>query len=289
MSDKRPPGTLGVDLRKPGLRPCGLCGEVRGMTKAHVPPQVAGNRGKVTSATVRVHNNVRSVGRLDAGGMWMRGLCGDCNSLAGLNYDSAYGDFAKALDTYQRARSLLYLPRADPGPPVRVAPGRVARSILIGMFATTPQLRVMFPGLAVDLRDRRSHIALPEGASLRMALYHLRWTRLASMSNNYRVLGRRLYYNVFSEVYFRPLAWALIPSDRGYDEHMGESVFDNLGWATVDDWLQYGDDVTGVDLRDLCRRGVPHVRHPLSGHEQDSWVQLFSDKITAIIEGEIPS
>ncbi|CAL9676188.1 hypothetical protein SUDANB105_07901 [Streptomyces sp. enrichment culture] len=69
------------------------------MTKAHVPPQVAGNRGKVTSATVRLHNNVRSIGWLAAGGMWMRGLCGDCNSLAGLNYDSAYGDFAKALDT----------------------------------------------------------------------------------------------------------------------------------------------------------------------------------------------
>lgn len=259
------------------------------MTKAHVPPQVAGNRGKVTSATVRVHNNVRSIGRLDAGGMWMRGLCGDCNSLAGLNYDTAYGDFAKALDTYQRARSFLYLPRAAPAPPVHVAPGRVARSILIGMFATTPQLRVMFPGLAVDLRERRSHITLPDGASLRMALYPLRWTRLASMFNNYRLLGCRQYYNVFSEVYFRPLAWALIPSDRRFDEHMGESVFDSLGWATVDDWLQYGDDVTAVDLRDLCRRGVPHVRHPLSGHDEDNWVQLFSDTITAIIEGEIPS
>jgi hypothetical protein len=288
MSDKRPPGTLGVDLRKPGLRPCGLCGEVREMTKAHVPPQVAGNRGRVTSATVRVHNNVRSMGRLAAGGMWMRGLCGDCNSLAGLNYDTAYGDFAKAMDTYQRARSFLHLPPADPAPPVRVAPGRVARSILIGMFATTPQLRVMFPGLAAALCEQRDHITLPDGASLRMALYPLRRTRLASMFNNYRVLGHRVYYNVFSEIYFRPLAWALIPSDRGYEEHMGESVFDNLGWATVDEWLQYGDDVTAVDLRDLCRHGVPHVRHPLSGPEQDNWIQLFSDKITAIIEGEIP-
>jgi hypothetical protein len=167
---------------------------VREMTKAHVPPQVAGNRGKVTSATVRVHNNVRTTGRRDAGGMWMRGLCGDCNSLAGLNYDRAYGDFAKALDTYQRTRSFLHLPRADPAPPVRVAPGLVARAILIGMFATTPQLRVMFPGLAVDLRERRSHIAMPDGASLRMALYPLRWARLASMFNNYQVLGRRLHY-----------------------------------------------------------------------------------------------
>jgi hypothetical protein len=94
---------------------------------------------------------------------------------------------------------------------------------------------------------------------------------------------------VFSEVYFRPLARALTPSDRGFDEHMGESVFDHIGWATVDDWLQYGEDVTAADLRDLCRCGVPYVRHPLAGHEQDNWVQLFSDTITAIIEGEIPN
>jgi hypothetical protein len=102
MSDKRPPGTLGVDLRKPGPGPCGLCGEVRKMTKAHVPPQTAGNRNQVTCATVRIHNHIRSNGRPVAGGMWLRGLCGDCNSLAGARYDPAYGDFTKALDTYAR-------------------------------------------------------------------------------------------------------------------------------------------------------------------------------------------
>lgn len=56
----------------------------REMTKAHMPPRVAGNRGKVTSTTVPVHNNVRTTGRRGAGGMWMRGLCGDCNSRARL-------------------------------------------------------------------------------------------------------------------------------------------------------------------------------------------------------------
>ncbi|MER6405946.1 hypothetical protein ABT269_20910 [Streptomyces viridosporus] len=259
------------------------------MTKAHVPPQAAGNRNRVTCATVRIHNRIRSNGRPVAGGMWLRGLCGDCNSLAGANYDTAYGDFAAALRTYARAFPLLYLPRPDPAPPVRLAPGRVARSILIGMFATTPHLRVMFPGLANDLRERRDHIAMPDGATLRMALYPFRRTRLASMFNGYRMLKRRQHYDVFSEVYFRPLAWALTPSGRGYDEDMGESVFDNPRWAIVDDWLQYGDDVTAADLRDLCRQGVPRVRHPLLGGDQDEWVQFFSDHVTAIFEGEIPA
>ncbi|GGM20114.1 hypothetical protein GCM10010129_75560 [Streptomyces fumigatiscleroticus] len=150
-------------------------------------------------------------------------------------------------------------------------------------------LRVMFPGLAADLRERRDHIAMPDGATLRMALYPFAGTRLASMFNGYRVLTRIQHYDVFSEVYFRPLAWALTPSGRGYDAAMGESVFDNPRWAIVDDWLEYGDDVTAADLRDLCRQGVPRVRHPLLGGDQDEWVQFFSDHVTAIFEGEIPA
>ncbi|GAA2733577.1 hypothetical protein GCM10010360_22750 [Streptomyces nogalater] len=218
--------------------------------------------------------------------MWLRGLCGDCNSLAGLHYDAAYGDFVAALRTYARAMPLLCLPRPDPAPPVRLAPGRVARSILIGMFATTPHLRVMFPGLAADLRERRDHITMPDGATLRLALYPFRGTRLASMFNAVRVLKSRRHYDIFSEVYFRPLAWTLTSSGRGYVESMGESVFDNPRWATVDDWIQYGDDVTMVDLRDLCRQGIPRVHHPLLGDDQDDWIQFFSDQVTAIFEGQ---
>ncbi|WP_125211622.1 hypothetical protein [Streptomyces griseofuscus] len=102
------------------------------------------------------------------------------------------------------------------------------------MFATTPHLRVMFPGLAADPRERRDHITMPDGATLRLALYPFRGTRLASMFNAVRVLKSRRHYDIFSEVYFRPLAWALTSSGRGYVESMGESVFDNPRWATVD-------------------------------------------------------
>ncbi|MFF3934230.1 hypothetical protein [Streptomyces hirsutus] len=155
------------------------------------------------------------------------------------------------------------------------------------MFATTPHLRVMFPGLADDLRERRAHVAMPDGAVLRMALYSGRRTRLASMFNGVRVMTRRQHYDIFSEAYFRPLAWALTPSDRWHDESMGISVFDEHGWATVNEWLQYGDDVTAVDLRDLCRNGVPWVRHPMLGSNE--WVEFLSDQVTAILEGEIPA
>ncbi|MFJ6054635.1 hypothetical protein [Streptomyces sp. NPDC092307] len=257
------------------------------MTKAHVPPQKAGNKTEVVSAIVRIHDQQRSYGRPTKGGMWLRGLCGDCNSLAGRRYDEAYADFARRLSTYARTHQLLYLPRPEPAPPVRLAPGRVARSVLIGMFATTPHLRQLFPGLADDLLQQRPHITMPDGAVLRLALYPARKTRLASMYNGMRVLGQRQYYHVFSEVYFRPLAWVLGPNGRGDLTNLGASVLD--AWAPVDHWLQYGDDVTSLDLRDLCRRGIPALHcHPLEAG-RDQWIEAFSSDVLAVIEGEIPS
>ncbi|MET8220773.1 hypothetical protein [Streptomyces hirsutus] len=241
----------------------------------------------MTSATVRVYNNERTTGRPKAGGMWLRGLCQDCNNLAGKNYDTAYGDFAARLTNYFGARTHLLLPAPEPAPPVSVAPGRVARSVLIGMFATTPHLRKMFPGLAHDLQARRPHITMPDGATLRMALYPSRSTRLASMSYGMRVIAHRQHYNVFSEIYFRPLAWTLSPNDDRLDgAGLGESVLS--AWPVVDQWLQYGDDVTALDLRDVCRRGIPTVGHPLR-EGRGEWMEAFQNDTAAFLEGKIPA
>ncbi|WP_098897496.1 hypothetical protein [Streptomyces sp. st77] len=241
----------------------------------------------MTSATVRVHNSKRTTGRPKAGGMWLRGLCQECNSLAGENYDAAYGDFVARLTRYFAASKHLFLPAADPAPPVLVAPGRVARSVLFGMFATTPHLRTMFPGLADDLRQRSPHIAMPDGATLRMALYPSRSTRLASMAYGMRVLTRRQHYNVFSEIWFRPLAWTLSPNDDRLDSaELGESAISS--WPVVDQWLQYGDDVTALDLRDLCPRRIPTIDHPMR-EGPGEWVEMFQNDTAAFIEGHIPA
>ncbi|MBZ6295951.1 hypothetical protein ACWCQJ_20970 [Streptomyces olivaceus] len=241
----------------------------------------------MTSAAVRVHSNERTTGRPRAGGMWLRGLCRDCNSLAGENYDAAYGDFAARLAAYFSARTRLLLPAAEPAPPVSVAPGRVVRSVLIGMFATTPHLRTMFPDLAHDLQHRRPHITMPDGATLRMALYPSRSTRLASMAYGLRILTRRQHYHIFSEIYFRPLAWALSPNEDRLDaDGLGESAVSS--WPVVDQWLKYGDDVTALDLRYLCHRRIPIVDHPLR-EGRDEWVETFQNDTAAFLEGNIPS
>ncbi|MET8197971.1 hypothetical protein [Micromonospora taraxaci] len=256
------------------------------MSKAHVPPRAAGNSAHVTSAIVRIYKGVLQPGRHSAGGLWLRGLCADCNSLAGARFDTAYADFAC------RLRSFLDLPRGfnlvEPftAPPVPVAPGLVARSVLFGMFAISPNLRIIFPELAEGLLKEHRHISMPDGATLRLAIYDDPAARLTGPVHSFRVLRRRAHYNTFTEVYFRPLAWVLAPNDRGVPID-SESILDRQMWATADEWLQYGPDVTSVDLRNLCRY-IPHVRHPLAGHRAE-WIEMYSDEITSFLEGRVPT
>lgn len=287
MASNRPPGSMGLDLRGKGLRPCGLCGQVRKMTKAHVPPQTAGNSEKVTSGIVRLSNGVRGPGRQASGGMWLRGLCEPCNNLAGRRYDLAYGEFAKSLIRHARFGNRLHLTRPWEPPPVGVAPGLVSRSVLFGFFAISPNLRVIFPELASDLRVERDHIAIPEGLTLRFAILPERRVRIAGPMSAHRVLTVREDFDTFGEIFFRPLAWVLAPTSSVESRFGNVSRLDREGWASADEWLQYGSDVVNVDLRNLVRR-VPVVQHPYS-IGRDEWIELFSDEITPVLEGEIPA
>lgn len=280
-----PPSNLGLDLRRRGTRPCGVCGEVREMTKAHVPPQAAGNTGQVTSASTRIVEGVLGPGRFSTGGLWLRGLCRDCNSVAGGEYDPAYADFSRGIESFMRFSSRGHLPHPQAAPAVSVSPGRVARCVLFGLFGISPNLRVIFPDLADALRRQDPHIKMPDGVSLRWALYGGRRARLAGPIHAHRVLGRPEAYLTSAEIYFRPLAWVLAPRGRGGLKGY-ESVLDREQWANADEWPQYGLDVTSVDLRNLTRR-VPVVVHPMQG-TRDQWVELFSDEITPILEGVLP-
>jgi hypothetical protein len=255
------------------------------MSKAHVPPQAAGNGHEVTSAIVLITNGVRKNGRQTAGGLWLRGLCERCNSLAGARYDDAYGDFVRRIRTYTRVSRRFRLLEPSAPPAVSVAPGRVARSVLFGMFAISPHLRVLFPRLAEDLAQQRTHISMPDSLALRFALYPSSAARLSGPIYSNRVLSRREHYNTFAEIFFQPLAWVLTPQDRAPLPGGTESILDRHGWAEANDWLRYGDDVTSVDLRNLCRC-VPLVNHPLS--DPSEWIEMFSDEITPMLEGVVP-
>jgi hypothetical protein len=287
MPSKRPPGSLGLDLRSRGLRPCGLCGETRKMSRAHVPPRAAGNGADVTSAIVLISNGVLRSGRHAAGGMWLKGLCAECNSLAGARYDDAYADFSRRIQSYLRMPREFHLADRSGAPAVSVAPGLVARSVMFGMFAISPNLRIMFPELADQLRDERAHIAMPDGLSLRFALYRRNVARLTGPVHSFRVLNRREHYSTFAEIFFRPLAWVAAPAERYGVPDAGVSIMDRQRWPSANEWLHYGSDVTSTDLRNLCRF-VPQVGHPLAESRQD-WIELYNNEITPFVEGIVPN
>lgn len=252
-------------LEDKGERPCGLCGTVRRLTRAHMPPQCAGNGNQVERARDVARLGVRQPGRWDSGGVWVRGLCEGCNGLSSRKYDQAYADFAAAVSTALRARTLLLTP--SDVPPVSVAPGLVARCVLIGMFAIHPRLRLIAPELARDLLNRELPLRWPSGVSLTVAHTTGRDAILASGIGRARVVVSRETHFSFADIAFPPLMWSLGP-------HNGDSPT-TAGWGDASSWAHYSDDVTGVDLRNLLSRFPtaihPHFRNP------EEWVEIMAD------------
>lgn len=273
------PRRVYMDLSRPGPGRCGICGEWRDLSRSHVPPQAAGNSGSgVTRAQMIEGERGVRVGRATGGGLWVRGLCGPCNSLAGGRYDRAYADFARRCLPYAGAGRRLSV-RSGDAPAVTLAPGLVARAVLYGMHAVSPALRRSFPRLASSLAAGDAAVRLPDGVGLRLALTPWPTARIAGPIHAYRVLESRLSYVTHAEVFFPPFAWALTtPTDE-------RSVFDAQGWADARDWPLYSADRTAVDLRHLVG-ALPLVRHPLHT-DRDNWLELTSDKVTPLVEGRL--
>lgn len=288
---------LAATLSSPGLRPCGLCGQGRHATRAHVPPQVAGNTHRVRRAPEVIdHKRNRYTGRWNEGGLWVRGLCADCNHHAGRAYDQAYADFAKALHRLSTptVRRFQVIP-TDP-PPVTFAPGLVSRSVLFGFFAIHPRLRVIFPGLAHDLMHEITHgqspVRWPDQLSLKVGLTHPGLPRaalLASGTSSMRVLTERTLHSSFADIIFPPLAWSLVPNHTVEHPELGPEITSLM--PDVSEWIRYGPDRTHVDLRNVLNARLPYFVPPLLASTND-WVELMTNDGTVnssvIVHGQLP-
>lgn len=275
MTDYRPVAAGLLLNRKNGL--CGICGEYRLLTKTHVPPQAAGNSGPVTRADVMDHSSSGFGGtRWLIGGMWVRGLCGACNSFAGAKYDEAYGDFAARLWEWLAVGNRLVVPSSQAVP---LAPGRVSRSILSGMLGISPHTRILHPSLA-DQMCEGGPVVLPGGLSLRVAIYPGNHAMLAGPMLTGMLDGSSGAINTLATVTFRPLSWALVTTDS-------DDVLARRGWVDATDWLRYGDDREAHDLRWLVPHGLPIVEKILHSPSDDG-VQLYSKEIAPLMVGRIP-
>lgn len=278
---------LGADTQTSVARSCGVCGVWQRLSKTHVPPRAAGNTGAVTRARVRLANQLEQLGREDIGGMWVRGLCTRCNSLAGGRTDAAYADFARGL-THWRERvrySRVALPVDVPD--VTFSPGRVARAVLYGMFAIAPNLRTQFPEIGEALARGDDHIRMPSSVQLLVAQYYRQEGLLSGGIFAMRVLERMESYNALAEVYFPPLAWVLVAQeDRALRDRGYVPLTESQRWARADDWTLYGDDRNSINLRWLART-MPTVRHPVYGENYDSWIRMTGGDST-ILRGRVP-
>ncbi|WP_344945131.1 hypothetical protein [Terrabacter ginsenosidimutans] len=266
------------------------------MSKAHVPPRASGNTNVVLRAPDIVLNGVRQPGRWTAGGMWVRGLCQDCNNRAGNTFDVPYADFARQVERLSTpiASRLAIVPGQAPA--ASFAPGLVSRSVLFGMFAINPRLRVIFPDLADDLRQDSTRgagqVRWPDQLSLTMARTHAAFPGQGLLSSgvwSMRVLRERVVHWTFADIVWPPLTWCLVPSDRE-PERLGLGPPITSGLPDVSEWVKYGPDRTSVDLRNLIPT-LPSFAHPML-NRTDDWVEFMtsdgSDGDAVIVFGKAP-
>lgn len=215
--------------------PCGICGVRKLMSRAHVPPQCAGNAMLVKRSRLMVNKHEVDAGRQDLGGIYLYGQCAECNTEAG-QYDEAYGQFAEALRPNGLKSLHIEVPQLMSTPSVTFDPGAVARSILLGMCATGPHIRHHWPELPAQLLSGtpvtmppqlRLFLALTRGMTARVAgpIYGLPVAGLMRRDAS----GRPVGINAVASVYFPPLAWELILGP-------GETMLTDDRWADVTSW-----------------------------------------------------
>ena len=262
---------------------CALCRRSSTLTKAHVPPRCAGNRDQVTRTRSFIRDRTLQYDSPLEGGLWLKTICSQCNLLAS-RYDDAYRDFADVVLPH-RPQHRLILPTIHGVPPIRVAPGRVARSVMHGMIAIAPMLATLYPDFLDDLQADCENIQLPDGLELRVAVTDDRYCRIASAYHMHRVISQRQDHDVLAEIYFRPLAWVLTGS-RSARPHLGPRLVDSQRWGDATDWIRYSTSRWRGDLR-LLLNSLPVTRHP-ARTRRDEWVEL-SGVGSYLLEGLQPA
>lgn len=268
---------IGV-VRPRGLGRCGLCGQQRLMTQAHVPPRAVGNDGRHRERALWVQG--QGGARLSGwrpGGLTVYGLCSRCNHSTSDRADVAYLDFHRRLKAALSSTSqrLLLDPRSLP---VRLSPGLVARSVLSGLFAVNDRMHEHYPALAAGLRDKQRDLALPPQLQLRLAVASGTRSRIGGPVGYARVFGRRAFHLPLAEVWFPPMAWVLRTAGPT-DPSVGEEF--TAAWGDATEWIRYQPELT-TDLRNLTGP-LPRVQPPQFG--ADDWLILTGEKAMAAVEG----
>ena len=204
------------------LRPlvgrCRICGQLRQLTKEHVPPASAFNKQTARMHTAeewfaRGDDGELPGGELQQGGIWGYTLCAECNNLTGARYGEEYKLWAVSIinaiaDANVNVRELEELTEipdgplslsGDPGP----RPGAFLRQALAIMCTLSADfdLAERYPGIRRLILEG-SVGALPDGMSLGLTGY---------IGGNARIVGPQFVVHPMEDAWYCLLELAVPP------------------------------------------------------------------------------
>lgn len=283
MSNRRGIHPLGAVRQKAKKYICGVCGEKARMTKAHVPPQCAGNSMLVPEYKLMSDGDVVSIGRQRLGGIHFLGHCRPCNSRIGERYDKSYGEFADILRPSWVKDWRIACPPKIEVPDGAFNPGKVIRSILLGMCALTPFMQQYHSDFVKKLMSGES-VALPGDLKLYLALARGMSARVNGTVAGFYIGGPKQKrgvdglprgINAVASVYFPPLAWELV--------HDGTSIVGEDGWVDVSEWSERAPCETHQVSEFFTELPVvAHPQHTPGDHEY--WIELFANDLAPFSE-----
>lgn len=273
-----------MQRRKGQITTCGLCGDRTKMTRAHVPPQCAGNDHLVGRSYMRTHHSKATRGRSTEGGLYVYGLCQPCNNL-GSRYESAYKELIDVLSpTRRKSPGFDFNATQVSLPAATFDPGSVARTIMVGAFGIAPTLRDWYPDLAAGILDQRDFLIVPKKIRLRLGLARGASARIGGMTSGFFFAGPWALRDAdgnpetvvpFAEVFFPPLAWMLANDPQ--------PLLDHMGWGDATSWLNArpGDR---QELRSTVPT-LPYVSHPShNDFLRNLWIEMHTESSAGITE-----
>lgn len=262
---------------------CGLCGRTGQLTKTHVPARCAGNRGRVRRFSIMSDSDhVARNSRKDIGGLHFYGLCGSCNGVIQNRWESAYCSFARQLWPLA-TDARVHLPRRITMPDVDVAPGAIARSVLVGCFALESNLRDLYPDVARALIDDADAIELPAPMDLYLAITRGPSARVTGSIAGFHLFGpevdgRKVGIMTMAQIYFPPLAWQLADTPTSARLRIE-------GWHCVTEWLNLPPRKS-FPLRQFIA-DLPLVMDPRqTARGLSDWFEFHGEETTFVVEGE---
>jgi len=263
---------------------CGLCGNIRTLTKTHVPPQCAGNAGQVKRFTV-ISDDRNQLGRNGQrlGGIHLYGLCADCNSGLQANWDPAYCNFARSLWPFVFGDGLILADVRVQMPSVEIFPGAIARSVLASCFALNPNLRSLFRKLADDLVASSPSFSLPNDTAMYVGVNRGPQAIVTGSMFGFHFFdrcqdGSPMRTMSFAQVYFPPLAWQFASVSQS-------PLLEHDGWSDVSEWFLR--DPTQAEVLNALLPNLRIVAHPkFDPGASSDWSEMFDRESCFIVRSD---